>query len=127
MREKSTLKGTYLRYFTLSILFLCLLPAMFGIGYERIQTALTWNRRNADDNTVNDSQLVLNYELKPALPQSRWVLRWDENSMNVHDISATMGNRLYNYNETLRLKTFLRDITVRISFQRMKLFFNGLI
>jgi len=67
MREKSILKGTSLRYFTLSILFLCLLPAMFGIGDERIQT-LTWNQGNADDNTVNDSQLVFNYELKTALP-----------------------------------------------------------
>lgn len=118
MRDKSSLKGTYLRYFTLSILFLCLLPAIFGSGDERIQT-LTWNQRNADN--TNDSQLVFNYELKPALPTSRWVLQWDEHSMDFYDISSTIDNRYYNYNET---KDFLEKYHCEILIPTNEVFFQ---
>jgi len=98
LREISSLKGTFLKYLTLIILFLCLLSAFFGIGDERIRT-IVWNQRTNADNT-NDSRLVFNYMLKPGQPPPIWALRWDENSMDVYDISATMDNRIYNSNET---------------------------
>jgi hypothetical protein len=96
MREISSLKETFLKYFTLIILFLCLHSAFFGFGDERIQT-LTWNRRNYADIT-NDSQSVFNYELKPASPPTI-VSHWSD-SLDFYDISATMDNRYYNHNET---------------------------
>ena len=121
MREKASLKGTFLKYLTLIILFFCLLSAVFGIGDEIIRT-LAWNQRNNADIT-NDSQSVFNYELKPALPPSRWVLRWDENSMDFYDISATLGNRIYNFYET---KEYLEKYHCENLIPTNEEFFNGL-
>ena len=100
--------------YILIILFLCLLSAVFGIGDERIRILV---QKNNSDNT-NDSQLVFNYMLKPALPPPIWALRWNENSMDVYDISVTMDIRYYDFKET---KEFLDNYHCEnLIFRRLK-------
>ena len=88
MREKSSLKGTFLKFLTLVILFLCLLSAFSGIGDKKNQK-LAWNQRNSNADDTSDPQLVFSYELKPA------------EFMDFYDISsAKTDNSNYNFNET---------------------------
>lgn len=96
MREKSYLKGTFLKFLTVVILFLCLLSAFSGIGDKKNQN-LAWNQRNnnADDTSIESHRLVFSYELKPASRQP------SEEFVDFYDIScAKTDNSNYNFNET---------------------------